>query len=352
MAKVDLEILIDPQQLQEGFQAGQKVHGKVQVTAHQEITCKGLKIALGWETSGSGNVAKDPRNIHQLLYQGNFHAGEVSTYDFDLLLPEEGPFEFVGKELIVFYYLNASAEIPMAFDPSTRLQIRVHPSPRAGIVYHSGTGPILIKPEVEVGPIAGTIIALIGALIVAAFFYFIIGLFPLTRDTVFFCSALVFLFLFCFLYFAIFANWFAQFKIEKPIFEVNDHIAPDGYLAFGAAITSKKTLTLNALKITLTCQEKTISGSGTNKVTHTNDVFKIEKTYLENEILEAGIEQKILDKIHVPLETPYYFLAPENEVTCKLRIHFDLERCPDYSLTKDIYILPQGYIPKPPESPN
>lgn len=356
MSKVDLKIILDEQQMDQEspfireFTAGEWVRGQVQVIAHKNAHCKALKISLGWETSGSGNVARDSRENEKVLFQGDFTPEEQYSFPFELQIPEEGPCEFVGKELIVLYYLKATADIPMAFDPVSRLQIKVRPSSKSGLIYQAGQSTITpenLQATGELGAVLGTFLSLFIAFIASLFFYTILSAIfqGLQRMSVFLG---IFLLFFALFYFLFFKNRFAQYKIEKPIFEMTTNVVhPGGKIPFGAAVTAKRPLNLNALQLTLTCTEITVSGSGSNRTTHRHEIFNIKQNYFENEALDPGIEKKVMDQISIPEETPFYFNAPDNSVVCKLEIRFDIASCPDYTLSKNIYVIPKGYRVQP-----
>lgn len=347
MSKIQLEIIIPQQDLAKGFSGGDIIRGKLNLLAQQTVQCKNVTLSLGWETRGSGNNVKSPRPKTQTLYEGTLTEGEQKTLDFEIEVPKYGPFTYEGKKLSVLYFLTARANIPMALDPETKLEILVYPSEEEGLIYIAGDGgvrPFDLHFDIgSLGPVWGVVLTLfVSGLATIPFGILIMSLASPARVVPF--ISISFLCVVAVVGSTLFRNVLAQYKVEKPIFEIPKNVfSPGETIPFGISVIAKRMTTLNSVKVTFRAEEVTISGSGKNQTTHRHEVFRKEQTFSENTHLQEGEEKKILHKIEIPEKTPYYFEYANHKVVSELVVHFDIAGSPDYQIKKTIFILPQGY---------
>ncbi|MEK7485514.1 MAG: hypothetical protein AABZ60_14410, partial [Planctomycetota bacterium] len=347
MSKVDLEILIPPEELEKGFCGGEIIRGKLNVLSHQGVQCKEITLSMGWESFGSGNLIKSPRPKTQTLYAGPLTAGEQKTFDFEFEAPRYGPFEYEGKHLSIFYFLTARANIPMAIDPVRKLQIPIHPSSEEGLIYHCANGalhPFDAHFDLgNLGPVWGVLLTLlVSGLLTIPFGFIIVTFAPSNlRVPLIFISFLLSMTL---IGSTLFRNILAQYKVEKPIFEIPKNVfSPGDVIPFGISVIAKRAMTLNCIKVTFRAAEVTLSGSGKHQTTYRHEILRLEQTFSENLSLQEGEEKKILYKIQIPEKTPYYFEFFTHKIFSELIVYFDIAGAPDYKITKNIFIIPQGY---------
>jgi hypothetical protein len=342
MAKVEMKILLDSSRpREEGFLAGESLQGKVEVKVLENLSCKGLTISLLWEIEGKGNSTQGER-AKSTLYQGEWLEGEVHVYPFSLEIPKGGPFPYQGENFRLEYFLKAEADIPLAFNPVEKLKINVQPSTEAGIRYVPGDGFFNLVSAGEVNEIdLGC-----GLLVSACFGLFIFVMLAASkngnREVALFTG--VFAFIIVFFGITNVRNVLARFRIYKPIFEIQNNVfMPGQAIPFGLSVTAKSTFTFNEVTVSIIVEEETTKGSGKNSTTLKHKVFEVVESYLKGETVTPGEPRTLMETIMVPPDTPFFLEASSNRVTCTLKAYFDIPQCPDYTVSKPIYLIPPGY---------
>lgn len=116
---------------------GQHVTGEVRVEVDGDCQAR-LQLTPRWETHGKGNVAKKEYPSYT-LFQGQWKAGAVLSYPFDVVLPEDGPPSYRGNVVNVAWYLQARADGPWLVSPKGQAQVVV--VPRRALGEAGGGGP-------------------------------------------------------------------------------------------------------------------------------------------------------------------------------------------------------------------
>ena len=103
------------------YRIGEVVAGRVEVRVDADCTCNGLEVTRLWATHGKGNRAQGAEES-QTLFTGTWRAGETHDYEFRFTIPP-GPLTYHGEYLNVDHYIQATADIPWAFDPSAEEEL-------------------------------------------------------------------------------------------------------------------------------------------------------------------------------------------------------------------------------------
>ena len=134
-------------------------------------------------------------------------------------------------------------------------------------------------------------------------------------------------------------------KTGKITFEAGDGIIhPGKKLPVSISFTPDADLNLNCAKVTLLAEEKAVSGSGTNKTTHTyklvNEVFDLP---IEKYLRKGNSVSQQID-IAIPDIAAYTFESCDNSVTWSLAIHIGIDRWPDWKKNIDLVLCPDVKI--------
>jgi len=124
MSKCDLSIELESGAVR--YQPGDVVRGHVLVDVDAECTCKKLNVVLQWRTPRRGHLRADKGEpLKQTLFEGVWRPGEQQGYPFEFTVPD-GPLSYHGEILNIDWYINATADIPRAFDQKAEAEIFVH----------------------------------------------------------------------------------------------------------------------------------------------------------------------------------------------------------------------------------
>lgn len=326
MAKCDLSIeLDDPQTPRPG---GGRVTGTVHVTADADVACKGLEVTSVWRTHGRGNVASGDAG-QATLFSGEWVAGETYAYRFDLPVADWPP-TYHGHYLNVDHYVDARARIPWAFDPKASAPFPVRPS----------GGPEAARKltrAVEVSGLAGCFVgailfgvaSVVVAAMGAAFFqapwaFLLVGLIPLFGGLVW-----------------AFKVALPRYLLGKVTHELRaDRVAPGETVRGTLAMTPRKKVPINAITAQLIGTEKVVSGSGSNRRTHTHVFTDQIVTLRPSADLAAGQPTRLPFELNVPPEAPYSVELDDNELLWAVRLRIDIPRWPDWTRELKLAVVP------------
>lgn len=320
MSKCDLTIVFDRPDRQ--YRGGEEVTGSVQVSVNADVLCEGLSIEHRWQTHGRGNRATGPR-LSSVVFKGQWRAGESVSYPFRFTAPN-GPPTYRGHYLNIDHYVRARADIPWALDPKTEEEYTLLP----------GVGQYGNLPDVKTGqgnavqtglksfgiPIGiamicgGVIIPLFGIVLIPG-------------------GCIV-------LFFAL-----RQVMAEKKLGKVDLHcgpseVAPGSDLPVRLFFTPSTAGQLNQITAKLTGVERCVSGSGTNKSTHTHKLHNRTVTLCGQRELQPN--QPVALECHVPIPqtTAFSFSAHHNDLIWQLEIRIDIPLWPDWIEKRILTVRP------------
>ncbi len=334
MSKCDLVVECE----QDSYRPGEIIRGAVHVTVNAECTCNGLPLKLVWRTHGRGN-----RNngivTTQDLYQGTWFPGDTHSYPFELEAPH-GPYTYRGHNLNVDWYLEASADIPWAFDPTASKDILLEPGDTPPETPPGECGPVPELSEATAGAAIGAIIA--GVVLVTGIGMVAAGLLIDSADlwplSIFGGFACVFGLLVGFI--AI-RNSLAQRKLGPVSFAVAPlDLRRGDSVSATLHFSPQADVMLNSIKLRLRADEVVVSGSGTKKKTYTHTVFDQEQILLEHEHKFPGDEVALEGSFEIPFDAPLSFFATSNKLRWKVSAAIDIPRWPDWSTWNALRVRP------------
>lgn len=367
MAKVNLSIQLEGGK--QHYYPGETIVGTVTVDVQAGCTCNGLSIKPIWRTHGRGNT-NTGEGPTEILFTGEWRAGDKLEYPFAIAAPA-GPLTYHGHYINLDWTLYCTADIPWAFDPSTEQELVLDDGPSDlwlsfGHIYNM-PGPLntsvgqrlesltqeqkqelfieltgLFLSEDLDTACTVIILAIFGipfcsiflfvGISAGGFFALIFSLFPIA--------------IFATIFFFVVRNWVAQRKLGT----VEVRMDPCNMLArneeFEAVVEFSPTsvLNLNGISMTLKCEEKAVSGSGTNKTTHTHVVYE-QKVPVQSAVqLEAGQHKEFRGGFQIPDTAPWSFRSGSNDIIWTVEVHIDIPRWPDYVKEHKLFIFKKSLL--------
>jgi uncharacterized membrane protein YhdT len=324
MSKCDLAIEIeDPTTPRVG---GEVVRGKVIVTAHSEVRCKGLSIQTNWRTHGRGNIKEGmPNSV--VLFVGDWAPGQRAEYPFEIALHTWPP-THRGYYINVDHFVIATASVPWAFDPMVSVPIEV-------IVNQQSAQP---ASEIHASQSkSGIILWIVAALLIGG------ALFTTSAPVRWFLTAL----LMAGMSFAAVRWWMPKWMLGKIDLQWDEIAMPGQTLKGRLTIDPKRNLSVGPLEVLLIGAEIATSGSGSNRKTHTHEFLRLRKVIADRLEIKAGLRTEVGIEIVVPEDSPPSMSLGDNEIKYRWRASVGISKWPDWRLDKPICvgIHPNGVQP-------
>ncbi len=328
MAKCDLSIeLDDPDGMHSG---GGTVTGIVRVRADADVSCSGLEVRSEWKTHGRGNVTSGTAGT-LTLFSGEWRSGETNEYRFELPIADWPP-SYHGHYLNVDHYVEARAKIPWAFDPKASAPFQVRPT----------CGPEGVTSQSSAVEVKG----LVGCLVLA-FFVIIIGMVIAGMGAALAVQPVILLFVAAI---PVIGGLIWGAKVGLPKFLLGDvsceleteRVTPGDSVRGKLVITPRRNVSVNAITLQFLGREKVISGSGSNRTTHTHAFFDNTETLQPATTLTAGKVSTFPFAVTVPEEAPYSLELDDNSLNWSAKLRVDIPRWPDWTEELKLDVVPSG----------
>ena len=317
MAACTLKIeLDDPFETRQG---GQQLSGTINVQCHKDTKCNDLEVRTEWRTHGRGNVDSGICETAS-LYSGQWQAGQTYRYPFKLDCAA-WPTTYNGSFLNVRHAVLAQAKIPWATDPKASFEFPVV----------ARESPLDLKP-VRAQSTGGAYIGwIIGGILLLVFGFVFLWLVPIL---------LLIAGLFWF-----FNSYLPKLMTGKVECEVLPTRAKPGTVLQGKlSFTPRRRLSINGVRYRIRCLEKCVSGSGSNRQTHTHEIVDVTHTLAEGQLLPA--KQLLSYRFEYPLPqhaAPSMTLS-DNELKWSVEMRIDIPRWPDFAKEVEVIVEPGDQV--------
>ncbi len=320
MAKCDLSIELDePDRV---FLAGEMVDGCVRVSVDSGVNCSGLVVSTGWKTHGRGNVTSG-NGEQTTVFSGEWAAGQRQEYRFSLPAGDWPP-TYHGHFLSIDHYIDVQAMIPWAFDPKASSPFRVRATEAWVAAEHRKSS------DTGISHLIGRIFV---AVVVASFFFTFISmgwegllclLIPVAIITWWFCF-----------------KFLPKYILGNPqAFLQEDTLASGGEVVGEFATRTRKNVSINSVTAVMTCTEQCVSGSGSNKKTHTHTVFEKSLELHAKTIFKAGQVNRFPFVFHLPNDAPCSVELHQNSLIWSVDLRVDIPRWPDWVKSLNLFVGP------------
>lgn len=343
MSKCDLRIEIESSD--RIFTPGQTLRGHVEVDVNARCQCNGLTLTREWRTHGRGNRASGSSR-EMTLFSGTWQPGETYSYPFEVEIPESGPLSYHGHYLNVDWYLDARADIPWAFDPKAQAEVLVVPGEEPCVGEAQGS-PALVASGVARNIVIGCVVAFLSIFILAGLgvstfgVLTVFGLFDGGWEIalIMIPFGLVFALAPIIVVLYLLRNVIARLKLGPVELSAEPAVAVAGdMVSFSVGFAPRSEAHINSVVATLRGKEVVVSGSGTNRSTHTNVL------HAESQTLEAGGQIRALEQVSLqgelllPGDAPASFSASDNALVWEVELHIDIARWPDYKSSAPVHV--------------
>jgi hypothetical protein len=336
MSKCDLEVVLE--KADRTFRAGERVRGRVRVTPHGDVECRGLKVTGGWRTHGRGNRDNAPSPFTQTFPVDRFRAGQPQEYPFEFPAPA-GPASYHGHLVNVDHYVSAEIDVPWATDPRAEVEVLI-PGGDAE-PYDFGpkfttqrrlNSPHAIVPAKKTGCLGGLIGLVIALAGLGVFFFHPVWTFAAAILAVVGIVA-----------FATAKRRVAESRLGTPLVQVQPNPARAGEaVAVTVSFEPPVDVALAGGRIALTAFERAVSGSGTNRTTHTHQIHVWQKELsLGSRRVSARQPVVFQETIAVPADAAPTFMAEDNDVTWAIHVKIALEGWPDWEQEVPLAVRPR-----------
>jgi hypothetical protein len=349
MSKCELSITLE--RADRTFRPGEVVRGHVRVRTDAAVPCRRLVVVHHWRTHGRGNVRSGPEQGVS-LFEGEWRAGEDQSYAFEVTLPN-GPSTYRGHYLNIDHYVVAKADVPWSLDPTATVDIVL--TGERGPTYDHGPQHKSGPPDVK----AEGAMAAVGSVLIAGFFgvpglgmllggaaFGVIGL--MRRDPALGFPGLILMPFGAVLVavsagvaFALHKRTLAQRKLGTPVLTVEPRMAVPGQeVAVHLALTPRSPVSLTRGVVLLRGQERVVSGTGTNRTTHTH-VFQLQEAGLDlPSDVRAGSTLQRSVVLAVPADAPPSFGASDNDLQWAVVVRIGIAGWPDWEREYPITVAP------------
>lgn len=365
MAKCELTIHLEDEGTP--YHGGDTVRGYVEVRVDEDVRCDGLVAECRWRTHGKGSsVHGEPLRLE--LFQGDWRAGALQRYPFELTLPH-GPFTYHGRYLNVVWEVRAVADVPWALDPKVEREIVLAPVPDAEprwVEFLGGEGTVRLLPPVlrtrilgEPDPTPGKASPLgliLGFGCLALFALPAVGLAigawvfvsrwlrgegDPVEALLMVVMAVVFAIAFLGGGVRLVRRWIARKRLGQVTLKAEPVLLrAGGEVQVEIFCQPQKATTLNAAVARLEAEERVVRGSGTNRKTYRHTVYSEQTELALGRNLPAGLPFQVQAPVKIPPDAPPSFQAHRNELRWTLTVELDLASWPDWTEDRALVVHP------------
>ena len=331
MSKCELTINFERDDRQ--YSTGERVTGTVMVQVNQDVNCQALKVSGLWRTHGRGNRAQGEYDS-QILASGQWRSGQMYEFPFQIAVPDY-PLTYRGNFLNVDHYVSVRVDVPWAFDPKAEEEFLLLPA--ANRHYAAALPAAQPGAAANAGnPVVATIIGIV---------FVVIGLI----SAIFTCGISL---IFAAIGLAILGFGLRRTLAEQRLGMVEVSglpivCTPNTKVPFEINFTPKKSGKINGINVQILGDEVCVSGSGSNRRTHTHNLWKQPVLLQAPQELRAGEPVRIRATIDVPETTAYSVDLSDNKIVWKARIQIDIPKWPDWVKEELLHIIPPGGVGLP-----
>ncbi len=325
MAKCDLEIELESADAR--FLGGELVRGRVIVRADSDVHCRNLSVSAGWFTRGRGNIARET-GTPVSVFSGAVEAGQTRSFDFEVAClpwPPTGD----GHYLSVEHFVEATADIPWAFDPVVTVPIHVS---LAEVTLDQITLP---SPPTVLGGMA-LVVILISAIVASAFatiamtgfgFWVVLVLSGVIGGSMAAIGIAFYL-----------LPWLVLGHVEVQWGQTK--LAPGERICGTLSFTPRQSQRIEGIDLKLSASERCVSGSGSNRKIHQHVAFEEVIQALASTELQPGQSQRIELVGHIPTIDLYSMKLGDNELLWQAEARISLSGMPNWREKVPLTVVP------------
>ncbi|MGD2067223.1 MAG: hypothetical protein PVI57_00960 [Gemmatimonadota bacterium] len=313
------------------YRTGDRVSGRVFIETGRGDRCQSVTLKRYWKTHGKGNTARGGE--HQVV----LHAGPLQgigpwEFPFEVDAPP-GPFTHRGDYLNVDHYVRVDLDIPWAFDPKAEEEFILLPGPATP----EPDPGLLHRREAKKQGAAG-------CRRVMGILFMIVGVATLPLGVVFMGVGLL-------LIVPDLRRKLAGLKVGEVTVRVGRRrLTPGAGTDVDVQVVPSKEARLNEATVVLRGREVCVSGSGTDRTTHTNTLHEVKLPLSGPKVLLPGQTARLHGHVQLPDDAAWSFVAKDNEITWDAVVRLDIPSWPDWIEEVPLLVWPGvGELPAPEE---
>ncbi len=310
---------------------GEPVRGVVRVCAHESVRCRGIRLEYRWQTHGRGNTARETLSS-QTLHEGALPVGETMELPFEIEVPPL-PITYHGHYLNIDHYLEARVDVPLWFDIKEERELLVEAGERPDGGHDDELAARAGKRRNMRGKwtaIIGLAVVLFGAKFVMLFEERVPRIFGLVAAVVGLGIAVVGT-----------RQLLARRALGDIAIEVPSwRVYPGARLPLEVRLRPGAPLALRSVTATLRGRERCVSGSGTNRTTHTHELHEADTAVCGARQLGAREATVIEGEVEIPEGAAFSFAAEDNDIIWELEVMVDIEGWLAWSETRKLVVRP------------
>jgi len=304
MSKCGLSIELENPDI--AVRGGDKVRGHLNVAADADVRCRSVTVYAGWRTRGKGNVAQElgPKVV---VFSGDLVAGQTQRFAFEVETLR-WPATYVGFQFNVEHFVEATADIPWAFDPQVSVPLFVLPGTTKSEDFPQ-PGKLGVMPQVAIG-IVLSVMGGITMLMMLGPNPLLMAIVPLAITTVIALLMLTF-------------KWLPKLYVGQVDFELKpESVSPGQALEGYFSIKPNRSISPEYIRLQITATEVCVSGSGSNAKTHRHELFDRKIMLADHPVLPGDKTQRYEIRTSLPPVAAYSIKLPSNELqwTAELRV--------------------------------
>lgn len=293
------------------YRTGDAVSGRVLIETERGERCQSVTLKRYWKTHGKGNTARGGER-QVVLHAGPLQGLGPWEFPFEVDTPP-GPFTHRGNYLNVDHYVRVDVDIPWAFDPKAEEEFILLPGPSA-----PEPDPGLLRRREEKKQGAAGCRRVMGIL------FMIVGVATLPLGVVFMGVGLL-------LIVPDLRRKLAGLKVGEVTVRVDRRrLTPGAGTDVDMQVVPSKEARLNEATVVLRGREVCVSGSGTDRTTHTNTLHEVKSPLSGPKVLLPGQTARFHGHVELPDDAAWSFSAKDNEITWDAVVRLDIPSWPDW----------------------
>ncbi|NNM07414.1 MAG: hypothetical protein HKO65_20140, partial [Gemmatimonadetes bacterium] len=296
------------------YRVGETVAGKVLVGSPRGDQCKVVRLKRFWRTHGKGNVDKGEPTVTR-LHTGPLSTDRLHQFEFEFPAPAR-PFTYHGRFLNVDQYVEVHVDLPWTRDPR-RLEEYVLLPGRP-----SAPAPSLLEhrenPVEDLVPGCSAAIGSI-ALVVGLIAFASVG-----------AMGLLFLLAAGFFFLPYFKTLAKKRLGRASAFLTSLVVDPGGEAEVEVRVFPGKTTRMNLAVLELQAREVCVAGTGSNRRTHSHEIFKGAASLSGPGTLEGGKSRLFKGSVRIPKDAPVSFKGGANKILWEAKVKLDVPNWPDW----------------------
>lgn len=342
MSNFDIEIEFEKQN--RVYNNNEKIKGNIVIKAYKNFKCNKLEIELLWRTHGLGSIDKKVINSLILIKdKEELGAGTINLIPFCLDTPS-GPISYRGIDLNLDWYVKVNMKSAIIGSRKIEEDIIINSTRDLDIFkYYFGNGKTIQATRKFVKENDMNILSLV-----------ISGIFILVSLIMLHSSiseknipSIMFSIIFCSLSlvstYMIYKNKIAGIILGHPNISLTLHtprVKVGDSILCGIKINSKSYLKLSYIKILLTNEENIINGSGSDKKTYRNIIFKDEVELLNNDYISKNSPFVKDLSFKLPEKSNPTFISDNNSLDWRIRLKIKKKYIPEWEEEYDCIVCP------------